>query len=163
MLEYFQKGQAEQVPLEEVDSPHWEVYYLPMHACYKEESTTSKLRIVLDASAKTLPGTSLNDHLLVGSTVHPLLVDALLRFRTLCIPLTTDVSRMYRAVKLADDQKDLHQFVWREDPKQSFQHYRMTRLTFGVFASSFAANRSLRKNSEEHRETHPQASRKALL
>ena len=155
MHEYFQKGHAEQIPLEEVDSPHGEVYYLPMHAVHKEDSTASKLRIVFDASAKTLSGTSLNDHLLVGPTVHPPLVDVLLRFRTFSIPLTTDVSRMYRAVKLADDQKDLHRFVWREDPKQSFQHYRMTRLTFGVSASSFAANEALRKNVKNtERATH---------
>ena len=163
MHEYFQKGHAERVPLEELDSTPGKVYYLPMHAVYKQDSTTSKLRIVFDASAKTSSGTSLNDHLLVGPTVHPPLVDVLLRFRKFSVPLTTDVSRMYRAVRLADDQKDLHRFLWREDPKQSFQHYRMTRLTFGVSASSFAANMALRKNAQEHRETHPLASLLALL
>ena len=133
----------EQVPLEELDSPHRVVYYLPVHAVYKEDSTTSKLRIMFDASAKTSSGTSLNNHLLIGPTVHPPLVDVLLRFRKFDIPLTTEVSHVYQAVKLAGDQKHLHWFLWREDPKQSFQHHRMTRLTFGVSASSFAANMAL--------------------
>ena len=162
MHEYFEKGHAEQVPLEELDNPRGEVYYLPMHAVHKEESTTSKLRIVFDASAKTTSGTSLNDHLLVGPTVHPPLVDILLGFRRFKVPLTTDVSRMYRAVKLADDQKDLHRFIWRENSRQPFRHYRMTRLTFGVSASSFAANMVLRQNALEHMETHPQAALVAL-
>ena len=92
-----------------------------MHAAHKEDSTTSKLRIVFDASAKTTPGTSLNDHLVVGPTVYPALVDILLRFRKFRKPLTTDVSRLYRAIKLADDQKDLHRFVCRENPRQPIQ------------------------------------------
>ena len=116
--EYFEKDHAEQVPLEELDTPLGEVYYLPMHAIHKEDSTTRKLHIVFDSSAKTTSGTSLNDHLLVGPTVHPPLVDILLRFQNFKLPLTTDVSRMYRAVKLADDQKDIHRFVRRKNPRQ---------------------------------------------
>ena len=121
--EYLEKNYAEQVPLEELDSPHGEVYYLPKHAVHKEDSTTSKLRIVFDASEKTTSGTSLNDHLLVGPTVHPPLIDILLRFRKFRVPLTTDVRRMYRAVKLADDQKGLHLFLWRENPRPLCQHF----------------------------------------
>jgi len=121
MREYFDLGHAEQVPSDEVDSPATEVYYLPMHAVHKEDSTTSKLRIVFDASASTDSGTSLNNHLLVGPTVHPPLIDVLLRFRRYKVALTADVSRMYRAVRLPDHQKDLHRFVWREDPKQQLR------------------------------------------
>ena len=75
-----------------------------MHAVHKDDSTTSKLRIVFDASASTTSGTSLNDHLLVGPTVHPPLIDALLKFRRYKVALTTNVSRMYRAVRLPDNQ-----------------------------------------------------------
>ena len=163
MHEYFNLGHAEQVPLNKVDSPASEVYYLPMHAVHKDDSTTSKLRIVFDASASTTSGTSLNDHLLVGPTVHPSLIDVLLKFRRYKVALTTDVSRMYRAVRLPDYQKDLHRFVWREGPKEQFRYYRMTRLTFGVSASSFAANMALRQNAMDHSETHPQASRITLV
>ena len=38
----------------------------------------------------------------------------------------------------------------------------MTRLIFGVSTSSFAANMVLRKNAQEHLETHPQAAKMAL-
>ena len=110
MWEYFKMGHTEQVPLKEVSNPHTEVYYLPMHAVHKEDSTTSKLRVVFDAFAKTVSGTSLNDHLLVGPTVHPPLIDVLLRFRQFKVALTTNVSCMYQAVRLPDNQKDLH--IW---------------------------------------------------
>ena len=81
MSEYFHLGHAEEVPLDEVDSPATQVYYLPMHAVHKEDSTTSKLQIVFNASASTASGTSLNNHRLVGPSVHPRLIDVLLRFR----------------------------------------------------------------------------------
>ena len=59
-------------------------------------------------------GMSLNDQLLVAPMVHPPLVDVLLRFQQHRITLTMDVSRMYRAVLLPDEQHDLHCFVWRQ-------------------------------------------------
>ena len=64
----------------------------------KESSTTTKIHAVFDASPKSSSGVSLNDQLLVGPTVHPTLVDVLLRFRLHRIALTSDVSPMYQAV-----------------------------------------------------------------
>ena len=155
--EYFDLNHAEPVPVEELDKPCTEAYYLPMHAVRKETSSTSKIRVVFDASATTTSGTSLNDQLLVGPIVHSSLVDVLLRFRQHKVALTADVSRMYRAVLLPKEQRDLHRFLWREDPHQPVKDYRMTRLTFGVSASSFAANMALKQNAINHIQSHPQA------
>ena len=43
---------------------------------------------------------------------------------------------MYRAVKLVPEDKDLYRFVWRENTTEPLIDYRMTRITFGVSASS---------------------------
>ena len=134
MPEYLSLGHAEDVPLTDAYKPQSTVYYLPMHVVYKSSSSTTKIRAVFDASAKSSTGISLNDTLLVGPTVHSLLVDVLLRFRSYCIGLTADVSKMYRAIRLADEDKDLHSFVWRSDPKEVMRDYCMTRVTFGVSA-----------------------------
>ncbi len=56
------------------------------------------------------------------------------------LTLTTDISKMYQAVKLLPKDKDLHHFVWCDDPQLSLPLLIMTRLTFGVSASSCAAN-----------------------
>ena len=76
--------------------------------------------------------------------------------------MSTDVGKMYRAVLLTEDQRDLHRFLWREDRTQPIRDYRMTRLTFGVCASSFAANMALKQNALDYQQKYPQAANAAL-
>ena len=68
---------AELVPTHHLEKSQHEVFYLPMHAVRKETSSTTKIRAVFDASAKSSSGVSLNDTLLVGPTVHSSLIDVL--------------------------------------------------------------------------------------
>ena len=148
---------AELVPEADLQKPCSEVFYMPMQAVVKSSSTTTKVRAVFDASAKTSSGVSLNDQLLVGPTVHSPLINVLMRFRLHRIAFTTDVSRMYRAVVLHPSDRDLHRFVWRRDPEEPIKDFRMTRLTFGVSASSFIANMCVRQNADGHACEYPKA------
>lgn len=112
--EYMESGHAEEVPTEDLSKSRGEVFYLPMHIVYKESSSTTKVCVVFDASAKSSTGVSLNDLLLVGPTVHSTLMDVLLQFRLYRVALIADVSRMYRAVQLSEADKDLHAQVCLE-------------------------------------------------
>ena len=159
MQEYLEMDHAEVVPTADLQMPPQEVFYLPMHAVRKESSSTTKLRAVFDASAKSTSGISLNDTLLVGPTIHPPLTDVLLRFRFHRVALTTDVSKMYRAIKLTKPDRDLHRFIWRQTPGEPLKDYRMTRLTFGVSASSFAANMLVKQNAIDFALEYPQAAK----
>jgi hypothetical protein len=145
--EYFDLAHAESVPVTDLEKSEKEVFYLPMHAGKKESSTTTKIRAVFDASASSSSGASLNDLLLVGPTVHSSLVDVLLRFRLHRVALTTDVSKMYHAIELVSEDHDLHRFVWRQSQDKPLRDFRMTRVTFGVSASSFAANMCVKQNA----------------
>ena len=147
MQEYLDLGHAELVPREDMDKEPSQVFYLPMHAVYKACSSTTMIRAVFDASAKSSFGISLNDTLLVGPTVHPPLIDVILCFRTQRIALIADVSKMYRAVKLVKPDRDLHRFIWRSKPEDTLVDYRMTHLTLGVSASCFAANMAIKQNA----------------
>ena len=102
MKEYLDLGHAEPVPIKDFEKPQSEVFYLPMHTVYKTSSVTTKVRAVFDASAKSTTGVSLNDCLLVGPTVHSPLIDVLLRFRLHRVAITTDISKMYRAIELVE-------------------------------------------------------------
>ena len=159
MEEYFELGHAEVVPREDLDKPPHKVFYLPMHAVRKESSTTTKVRAVFDASMKTTSGVSLNDTLMVGPTVHPSLVDVLIRFRMHRIALVADISKMYRAIELPLPDRDFHRFVWRRDQSDTLQDCRMTRVTFGVSSSSFVANMAVKQNATEYSHEYPLAAK----
>ena len=140
--EYFQSGHAETVPAADSEKPTCEVFYLPIHCVRKESNTTTKVRAVFDASAKTSTGVSLNETFLVGPTVHSTLVDVL-----------------YRAIALTDADRDLHRFVWRDSPHDSLKDFQMTRVTFGVSASSFIANMCIKQNALNHASQYPLAAK----
>ena len=108
--EYFELGHAEPVPAVALKKPCSELYYMPTLVVWKESRSTTKLRVVFDASAKSTSGSSLNDQYLVGPTVHPPLIDVLIRFRRHKVAMTTDVSKMYREVIIPEDKRDLHRF-----------------------------------------------------
>lgn len=159
VVEYFELGHAEPVPVTDLLNPQGDVFYLPIHAVTKTSSTTTKLRAVFDASAKSSSGASLNDQLLVGPTVHSPLIDVLIRFRQFRIAITTDISKMYRAIDLDPKDRDLHRFVWRSNISDCIHDYRMTRITFGVSASSFIANMCVKENALIHSHQFPLAAK----
>ena len=151
--EYFDLGHAQQV-----NPPNGqEVYYMPVHAVFKESSTTTKTRAVFDASAKTSSKYSLNDILAVGPTLHPTIDKVLLRFRTYNVVLSSDISKMYREVLLHKDDQPLHRFVWRPDSTSPWLDFEMKRVTFGVASSPYLAVRALQQAAEDFGKEHVNA------
>lgn len=70
-------------------------YVMPHHAVIKAFSSTTKLRVVFNASARSNTGLSLNDALPAGPVLQPELFDILLRFRTYKYVFTTDIQNMH--------------------------------------------------------------------
>ena len=159
MRTYLDMGHAEAVPEQDVEKPPEEVLYLQIHLVRKESSTTTKLRAVFDASAKSSTSVSLNYKLLVGPTLYYSLVDKLLGFCRFRVVLTTDVSKMYHCVRLVHSDRDLHRSVWRNDCIRPLKDYRMTRPTLGVSASCFAANMAIKQIGINYAEDYPLASK----
>ena len=118
-------------------------FYLPHHCVTKEDGSTTKLRVVIDASAKTTTGYSLKDCLLVGPKCQDDLFNILIRFRMFKIAMLADVAKMYRQVELSPEDRDLHRILWRKNPTDPILTYRMTRVAYGIASSSFHAVRSL--------------------
>ena len=68
--EQFEKGIIEAVPTDEPSTVT--VHYLPHHAVICQDKSTTRLRIVYDASAKSARNPSLNDCLLKGPSLNQL-------------------------------------------------------------------------------------------
>ncbi|KAK5973036.1 hypothetical protein GCK32_021818, partial [Trichostrongylus colubriformis] len=118
------------------------VYYIPHQAVYKESSSTTKLRIVFDASSKTRGAPSLNDCLHQGPTLLPELAGILLRSRLHRILLIADVEKAFHQIRLQRSQRDATRFLWLKDPfsppsSANLRVFRFTRIPFGVNASPF--------------------------
>ena len=111
--EYLDLDHARPVTAAELLLPNSEVFYLPMHGVHKSTSTTTKLRVVFDASSKATNGISLNDTLAVGPMLNPPLDQILLRFRTHRVALSGDISKMYREILLSPPDQQYHRFLWR--------------------------------------------------
>lgn len=109
-----------------------ESYYLPHHAVIKESSTTTKMRIVFNASAKTTSGESLNDQLLVGPSIQQDLASILLRWRTHRIILSADITKMYRQIWLRDEDKRFHKILWQNYQSNRIDEYELQTVTFGT-------------------------------
>ena len=154
--EYLDLGHAELVPPSDLTS-QGSHYYLPMHGVTKPGSTSTKLRVVFDARARTTSNQSLNDILHVGPTLHPTLETILVQFRMNSIAISADISKMYRAVHLDPADRDLHRFLWRENPDLPLRDYRMTRVTFGVTSSPYLAIRTLQQTAHDFKAQYPLA------
>ena len=143
--EYLTLGHAQKTSPSELCTPVARTFYLPMHAVYKSSSSTTKLRVVFDGSCPTSTGTSLNDILATGPTLHPNLDHILIRFRKYRVAVSADISKMYREVILSEPDRQLHRFLWRAQTDQPLETYHMNRVTFGVRSSPYLAVRSLQQ------------------
>ncbi|XP_065095607.1 uncharacterized protein LOC135717444 [Ochlerotatus camptorhynchus] len=146
MSEYLTLGHMVEV----ADNP-CDGYFLPHHAVYKEASSTTKLRVVFDASAKTTSGLSLNDTLNVGPTVQSDLVSIILRFCSHQVVLTADVPKMYRQVGVHKDDWRYQRTLWLDEQNQ-ITTFELTTVTYGCSSAPYLATRVLVQlaKDEEH-------------
>lgn len=125
-------------------------YHLCHHAVIREESESTKLRVVFDGSAPSTSGYSLNDILMVGPSVQDSLVSILLRARQHRYLLTGDVEKMYRQVGVDDDDRQLQLILWRENESQPIQTLALNTVTYGTASASYLSTRCLWQLGEEH-------------
>ncbi|XP_055605651.1 uncharacterized protein LOC129753827 [Uranotaenia lowii] len=155
MAEFIQLGHMLEVP---VDDPEPTVVcYLPHHPVLKESSTTTKVRSVYNASAKTSTGFSLNDSLRVSPVIQDELFDILLRFRKNLVVLLADIEKMYRQIVLHPDDRPLLRLLWRFSPNEPITKYEMTTVTYGLGPSSFLATRTLHQLADDKGASFPLA------
>jgi hypothetical protein len=158
--EYQSLGHMELIPHNSVNNNN--VYYLPHHAVFKECSTTTKIRVVFDGSAKSSNNKSLNDHLLVGAKLQQDLISILTRFRTFQYVLNADITKMYRQIQIHPEHADYQRIIWRDNPNEPLQIYRLTTVTYGTTSAPFLAIRCLQQLAHENKEGDPHTSQVIL-
>ena len=104
-----------------------------------EDKDTTKLRIVFDGSSKTC-NVSLNDCLLKGPNITPLIFDIILRFRLFPIAITAHIKKAFLQMGIKETDRNYLQFLWvddilKENPK--LIRSRFARVVFGGTSSPF--------------------------
>ncbi|GFS68277.1 integrase catalytic domain-containing protein [Trichonephila clavipes] len=137
LKEYESQGIIERV-LETEKPTDRAVFYLPHQAVFRQESLTTKMRIVFDASSHEDGQPSLND----------------------CI--WSDIERAFSQISLRDEDRDAVRFLFPDirsnqtDPYK-FQVYRFKRVMFGVNVSPFLLSATIKHHIENYREQYPAA------
>ena len=126
------------------------VHYVPHHAVIRQDKQTTKLRIVYDASAKS-HGLSLTECLYIGPKFNQRIFEILLRFRLHNSGFIADVEKAFLMISICKHDRDVLCFLWVKDPHQEpldIQVLRFKRVTFGVTASPFLLNATMRYHIE---------------
>jgi len=152
--EFVEKGFAEEV-MEDFEPDA--IHYLPGHAVFREDSITTRTRIVFNASAVSDTGKSLNQCLFQGQCLLPDLVKVIIRFRLMIIGFALDISKMFLRIKL-EHGKDYLRYFWRNcDQEARIKTFRMTVVTFGVISSPFQAIDVVLKHADLFENEFPRA------
>lgn len=61
-----------------------------------------------------------------------------------------DIEKMYRQIRMHEDDRDLQRFIWRENESEPLMDYRLSTVTFGQASAPFTATRTLLRVAEVH-------------
>ncbi|XP_076290996.1 uncharacterized protein LOC143214168 [Lasioglossum baleicum] len=130
--EWRNEGIVEYVPEGEKDN--WG-HYLPHRHVVKENSTT-RVRPVFDASAKSHPFPSLNECLEKGENLIEQIPSILLRFRKGNIGVISDIRKAFLQISLDRNDRNFLRFLWINEGDDIVM-LRHCRVVFGVSSSPF--------------------------
>lgn len=132
-------------------------YFIPHHAVVRQDKETTKVRIVLDASAKCHNGISLNDILHTGPNLQSDIFVLLINFRLFEVALAADIKQMYLRILLQPEHRKYQKILFRFDPSQPIREFQFNRVAFGLKCSPFLAMRTVRQLAIDERNRFPRA------
>uniref|UniRef100_A0A1I7V6D9 DUF1758 domain-containing protein n=1 Tax=Loa loa TaxID=7209 RepID=A0A1I7V6D9_LOALO len=138
MKEQEQLGIIEQV---DPDDKVGIIHYLPHHGVLTPNKSTTKLRVVYDASAHIRNFKSLNEALYRGPILLPNIL-GVLRFRMMRNVILADIEKAFLQIEIHPEDRNCTRFLWLHNPKQgvaegNLKCYRFKRVPFGVISSPF--------------------------
>lgn len=163
IAEYLTLGHMEEVPADEISVEVDKCFYLAHHAVIKADSSTTKLRVVFDASSASGSGVSLNDRLLSGPNVNQDLFDVHLRFRSNEVVFAADAEKMFRQVLVHPLDRDYQRIVWRNDPSEPIKHFRLCTVTYSTKPAPFLAIEAMREAARSYETVYPVAAARIVL
>ncbi|XP_068144195.1 uncharacterized protein [Drosophila tropicalis] len=151
--EYLDLGHMRQVPFDGTNNN----FYLPHHAVFKPDSTTTKVRVVFNASSKSTNGVSLNDILYPGPVLQSDLTTQILNWRFFRVVFNADITKMYRQIMVDPIHTPFQRILFRNKEGQ-LGDYELNTVTFGINCAPFLAIRVLQQLASDVQSKFPLAS-----
>ncbi|XP_060519743.1 uncharacterized protein LOC132697963 [Cylas formicarius] len=149
MEEYLAMGHMRPVSRPSDEHLH-EYFYIGHLAVIKEDSRSTPVRIVFDASSHATNKPSLNQVLYAGPKLQRDLVTILLNFRLHKYCFVTDISKMYRMINVESSQRKYQRILWRFNPEDPVSDYELQTVTFGINCSPYLAIRTLLQLADDY-------------
>ncbi|GFV69646.1 DUF1758 domain-containing protein [Trichonephila clavipes] len=105
--------------------------YIPYHMVINEKSTTTKCRVVFNASSKTKKW----------------------------VAFAADIEKMYRQILISDEDCKYQRIVWRATPSDSLKSFELTTITYGTSCAPFLALRTLQQLYQDEEQNFPLAAK----
>ncbi|XP_060665550.1 uncharacterized protein LOC132797788 [Drosophila nasuta] len=106
-------------------------FYLPHHAVFKPDSTTTKVRVVFNASCPSSNGKSLNYILHSGPILQSDLTLQILRWRYYRYVFNADITKMYRQILMDSKHTPFQRILFRTSDGE-IRDFELNTVTFGV-------------------------------
>lgn len=144
------------IKLKDNSSGNQTSYYLPHHGLLKPDSSTTKLRVVFNGSSASSTGHSLNDLMHAGPNLMLNIFDLLIWIRRRKCLFATDITKMYRQIRIHPDDWDLQRVLWADEQLKE-SHYQLTTVTYGTKSAPFLAVRTLLQLAKDEGSNYPLA------
>ncbi len=131
--QWLQLGIIERI-IEEKE-PNSGLSYLPHHPVINEKSSTTPIRPVFDASAKTNRCPSLNNCLEKGQNLLHEIPSLLILFRMKPYAALSDIEKAFLQISISREDRDYLRFLWYENGQMIV--FRHCRVVFGISSSPF--------------------------
>ena len=127
------------------------VFYMPHKPVIREDAATTKVRMVLDASSKPhYLVNSINDCMSRGPPLQPLMWDILIRARMSRDILLGDIEKAFLQGGVKHGDRGAFRFLFKVNGQG--EHFRFTRVPFGVEASPFILGATLQHHYDQQPE-----------
>ncbi|XP_014211945.1 uncharacterized protein LOC106641882 [Copidosoma floridanum] len=129
--------------------------FLSRFAALRNESSTTKLRVVFNGSCKVNSSGSLNDFLHIRSNLLCNLFDLVVRWRNYSHVFIANIEKMFRQIGVDVLKQVFQSILWRFDPSQDIRVYKLTTVTYGLACSPYLACRVIKLSANNYRDQYP--------
>ncbi|UYV73053.1 hypothetical protein LAZ67_10001676 [Cordylochernes scorpioides] len=97
-----------------------------------------------------------------GPKIQQDLFHIILRFRIHPVAINADIAKMYRQIRISQEDSEFQRIVWRNNPHDKIKDYRLETVTYGTSCAPFLATRIIKQLALDVQSKFPKASKIAL-